>query len=447
MEINKSIFKSYDIRGIYPSELNEDAAFEVGRAFTRQTGARKVVIGHDGRISSPALSVAFARGVLAEGGIVEDIGQVPTECLYYAVGAYDFEAGAMVTASHNPKEYGGIKMVQKNGKAVSILRGVDLLESVEKNVVLVGSVAKEVQQKDVWDDYIKHILSFVDANKIKPFKIAIDASNGVGGKTIELLKGKLPVEITGINFDVDGSFPNHSPNPIAEGSSDQIAKAIQEKNLDFGFIFDADADRVFLVDENGRLITADMVLLLLAKYFLSKNPGFAVSYNAVCSRAVPKFIKEWGGKAVRTKVGFVFVQKGMMENNGIMGGELSGHYCFRDNYYLDSGGIAFLSLLELFSESGKKVSELVKEVDIYYHEPAIEFKTGNSDKIVEALKKKYFDGKQDELDGITVEYDNWWFNVRGSQTEPIMRLTLEADNKEIFEQKKKEAMEIIDKNK
>lgn len=441
--VNESIFKSYDIRGIYPGELNEEIAESVGRAFIFKTKAKKIAIARDGRLSSDQLFKAVIKGVLSQGADVYDIGQFTTEGLYFSVGFYDdIDAGIMITASHNPKEYGGIKMVKKEGSAVTILRGIDLLEFVKQDIPI-SSIVGKVKGKDVWDEYIKHILSFVDTSKIKPFKIAVDASNGVGGKTIEILRNKLPVKIFDINFEIDGNFPNHSPNPIALGSSDQIEAVVKEKNLDFGFIFDADADRIFLVDENGTLVRADMVLLLLAKYFLLKNPGLAISYNAVCSRAVPKFIKEWGGRPIRTKVGFVYVQRGMMENNGIMGGELAGHYCFRDNYYLDSGGITFLSLLELISLSGKKVSELVKECSIYYNEPAIEFKTNNGDKIIEILKKKYSDGKQDELDGITVEYDNYWFNVRASQTEPIMRLTLEANTKEIFDQKKEELTKII----
>ena len=446
--INPTIFKSYDIRGIYPSELNEEVAFEIGKAFIRQNNVKKVVLGHDARISSPALFKAFARGVLAEGGQICDIGQVLTECLYFAVGSYDFDAGIMVTASHNPKEYNGFKMIKKSGNNLEMVRGKDLQAEVKDS----GSISKEnfeVEKKDFWQDYSNHILDFVDLSEIVPLKIVVDASNGVAGLAIEKIQDKLPVEIISLNFEPNGNFPNHSPNPLEAGSADKIGEVVRNEKADFGFMFDGDADRVFLVDEKGELVRADVTLLLLAKYFLQKNPGMAVAYNAICSKAVPEFIEKWGGKPVRTQVGFVNVRDGLLNapkgHPGIMGGELSGHYCFKDNFYMDSGMISFLTLLQVLSKDTRSVSEIVAELSPYPKGAEINFKVDDKEKVLEKVKEKYADGRQDFLDGITVEYKDWWFNVRPSNTEPLLRLTIEADTQDLLDQKIKELTKIVSK--
>ncbi len=441
--IDSTIFKSYDIRGVYPDQLNEDSAYKIGRGFVRHTGAKKVAVGYDARISSPVLFDSLVKGITEEGANVYNLGQVPTECLYFGVGFYDFDAGIMITASHNPKEYNGFKMLKKSGNNIEVIKGIDLQSIVEagnfKNDITKGLIA----QKDIWQDYINHILSFVNLDKIKPFKIAVDASNGVAGLAVAKIGNKLPAKIFLLNYEPDGAFPNHSPNPLLPGSTDQVKKEIEKENADFGFIFDGDADRIFLVDENGWLVKADIVLLLLAKYFLQKNQGSTIAYNAICSKTVPELIKKWGGKTIRTKVGFVNVREGLLKNNGIMGGELSGHYCFRDNYYLDSGMIGFLILLQIISQEHKKVSEIVQEMSLYAKSSEINFEIVNKEEVLNKIKEKYADGKQDYLDGITVEYKSWWFNVRASQTEPLLRLTIEADTRDLLEEKQKELKSFI----
>jgi phosphomannomutase len=443
--INPIIFKSYDIRGIYPEEINEEAIYDIGRRFIEHTGAKRVAVGMDARISAPTLIDSLIKGLNHQGADVFDIGQVPTECLYFSVGFYDFDAGIMLTASHNPKEYNGLKMIQKNQEGINIIRGKDLLLDIDLDGFEINNKSK-VEKQDIWEDYLNHIFSFVDINKIKPFKIAIDASNGVAGTAILKMKEKLPVEIVDLNFKPNGNFPNHSPNPLMDGSVNQIVSAIKKENAGLGFIFDGDADRVFLIDENGQMVSADIALLLLAKYFLQKNPGMAVAYNAICSKSVPEFVKKWGGNPIRTQVGFVNVREGLLKNNGIMGGELSGHYCFKDNFYLDSGMISFLTLLQIISQENKKISELVKELSPYAKSSEMNFKVEDKDAIINKIKEKYADGKQDFLDGITVEYDNWWFNTRASNTEPLLRLTIEADTKDLLEQKKRELSDFISNN-
>jgi phosphomannomutase len=446
VKINKSIFKSYDIRGIYPTELNEDSAFEIGKAFARQNNGKRVVLGRDARISSPALFKAVGRGILSEGGQVYDIGKVPTECLYFSVGNYDFDAGVMITASHNPKEYNGFKMIKKEEGNLQMIRGKELLAEVKKNghENIANPDLFQSEEKDVWHDYINHILNFVDLSEIVPLKIIVDASNGVGGLAVEKIQDKLPVEIVTLNFEPKGNFPNHSPNPLSEGSANQISEKIKSEKADFGVMFDGDADRIFLVDENGELVAADATLLLLARYFLASNSGMAIAYNAICSKAVPEFVKKWGGVPVRTQVGFVNVRDGLLKNNGIMGGELSGHYCFKDNFYMDSGMISFLTLLQIISKDGRKLSEIIKELSPYAKTDT-NFTVDDKNAVLEKIKQKYSDGNQDFLDGITVEYKDWWFNLRPSNTEPILRLTIEAATQELLKAKQKELTKIINK--
>lgn len=445
MEINKSIFRSYDIRGIYPDELSDQAAFDMGRAFIKFSGARKIVVGQDARLASPVLFKAFVAGVSSEGGQIYDLGKVLTECVYFAVGFYDFDAGVMITASHNPKEYDGFKMIKKNGNNIEMIRGIDLLQTFESLLPLQQtSQIQNIEEKDIWKDFLNHAFDFVDLSEIIPLKIVVDASNGVGGLAIEKMQNNLPIEIIPLNFGPDGNFPAHGPNPLIEGATNQIAKEIIKNKADFGFIFDGDADRIFLIDENGKMINGDVTLLLLAKHFLEKNPGTAVVYNLICSKATPVFIKKYGGIPIKTQVGFVNVREGLLKNNGIMGGEMSGHYCFKDNYYMDSGIITFLELLLLFSKDQRKVSEIVKELSPYAKTDA-NFTVADKDAVLEKVKERYSDGKQDFLDGITVEYNNWWFNVRPSNNEPLIRLTIEADTKEILDEKKKELTKIISK--
>ncbi len=438
--INETIFKSYDVRGIYPTDLNDEAAFIIGKAFIKQSGAKKVVVCHDARLSSPALFDNLTKGILSQGADVYFIGQLPTECLYFAVGNYDFDAGIMITASHNPKEYNGLKMMVKKDNDIVWIRGKDLLSTVKEGNFQEATPGT-LNNQDILPDYLSHMQKF--NGEIKPFKIAIDASNGVMGDVITVMKENLPIEITELNFEPDGNFPNHSPNPLEAGAADKISQLIKEKNLDFGVMFDGDADRIFLVDEKGSLVSADITLLFLAKHLLEKNAGSAIAYNAICSKAVPEFIAKWGGKPIRTPVGFVNVREGLIKAQGVMGGELSAHYCFRDYFYTDSGMIAFLTLLQIISKEGKPVSEMAKEFSPYFKSAESNFTIEDKEKVLAMIKEKYTDGEQDFLDGITVTYQDWWFNVRASNTEPVLRLTIEANTKELLESKKEELSQVI----
>lgn len=437
-----SIFKSYDIRGVFPSELSEADAFLIAQAFAKHSNAKNVVVARDSRLSGEKLFLSFVEGLKSQGVNVCDIGQVTTECLYFAVANYNFDSGVMVTASHNPKEYNGFKMMVKNGDRINIVRGKELLSVIEKESFVNSKTIGLFSKKDIVEDYLNYIFKVVDTSKIKPLNIVVDCSNGVAGNIFSKLGDRLKNQIFLLNYQPDGNFPNHSPNPLEDGSSDQIKEEIIKQKASFGFIFDGDADRIFLADENGQLVKADITLLLLAKYFLSRNPNTGIAYNLICTKAVSKYVTEHGGRAIRTQVGFVNVMEGVLKNDGLMGGELSGHYCFKDFFYLDSGMIAFLILLQVISEDGRKLSDIIKGLTIFAKAEA-NFTVKDKKLILDKIQQKYNDAKQDFLDGITVEYSDWWFNVRASNTEPLLRLTIEANNPELLEQKKKELSDLI----
>lgn len=440
--IKSSIFKSYDIRGIYPKELDQEAAYLIGRAFTLSSKAKEVTIGSDMRLSGPLLKQALIKGITDQNVNVKDVGLVPIDAVYFCVSKLGDEAGIMITASHNPKEYNGFKMVLKN---MQWIKGAELLDQVKNLPKKIGKFKGKVKEVDIIPDYISHILSFIDISKIKPFKVVVDAGNGMAGKIMPILSKNLPIKIIPLNFELDGNFPAHPSNPLLPESQKQICEAVVKEKADFGVIMDGDTDRLFFVDEKGKFISADITLLLLAKLFLDREPGAGIAYNLLCSKVVPEMIEKWGGRPIRSKVGFVNTSTAMRENSGIIGGELSAHYSFRDNGYADSGFIAFLIVLGLLSESSESLSEMTKPFFKYYKSPEINFEIGDKESVLEEVKNKYFDGKQDFLDGVTVEYDNWWFNLRPSNTEPLLRLTVEADTKEILESKKKELSEFIKK--
>ncbi len=441
--VDPKIFKSYDIRGIYPSELNEDAAYQIGRAYAREIEGNKIAIGMDARISGPALKKSFIDGVMAEGKNIVDFGVVPIDAVYFAVGILKYPAGAVITASHNPKDYNGFKLPYKNA---GWMRGKDLLEFVKDLPQKTSKKKGKVRQVDIMPKYIKHILSFIDLKKIKPFRVVVDAGNGVAGKVMPILEKHLPLKMTKLNFELDGNFPGHPSNPLLPESRVQIMAAIKETNADFGVIFDGDTDRLIFYDEKANFIPADLTLLVLAREFLKREPGSTIVYNAICSRVVPEKIKEWGGKAVRAKVGFINVREKMREVGGIVSGELSSHYSFRDNDYADSGFIALLILLQLLSKDGRPLSEIIEEFKKYYKADEINIEVSDWQKVIRLAKEKYRDGKQDELDGLTVEYEDWWFNVRPSNTEPLLRITIEANSQELLAEKTEDLADFVKKN-
>lgn len=442
-EINPKIFKSYDVRGTYPDELNEAAAYGIGRALARKANAEYFVVGRDMRLSGEALMKNLVAGITDEGVGVLDIGLVPIDAVYFAVGILGHPAGVMITASHNPKEYNGFKMVLKG---MNYVRGGELKDEV-LNLPPLSQVEKgAIRSQDIMKEYIDHVMSFVDSKKLKPFKVVVDAGNGMAGKVMPLLAQHLPIEMIPLNFELDGNFPAHPSNPLMPESQVQITKAVVEQQANFGVIIDGDTDRLFFIDETGKFIRADFTLLVLAREFLNREPGKGVVYNVICSKIVPEKISEWGGKPLRSQVGYVNISKMMRENDGIMGGELSAHYSFRDNAFADSGFIALVILLQLISQDGRKLSQIVEEFNKYFKTDEINLPINDREAIINKVKEKYQDGKQDELDGLTVWYQDWWFNVRGSNTEPLLRVTVEADNQGLLDQKTEEIINFVKAN-
>ena len=443
-KLDTSIFKSYDIRGIYPSELDEHAAELIGRAFVEFLRCTTVAVGRDMRASSQPLFDAFARGVTAGGADVIDLGLTSTDELYFAVGKFGYPAGAMITASHNPKEYNGFKLCRENAIALSAETGVFAIRDIAAS----GNFAQSartgaVRRRDVLDDFAEHCLSFIDRSVIRPLKIAIDCGNGMGGLIVPAIFKHLPVQVIPLYFDLDGTFPNHPASPIEAENMADVQRAVRESGADLGAAFDGDADRVFITDETGELVGGDMVTALVAKMLLRTHPNAAILYNLICSRSVPEIISAEGGRPIRTKVGHSIIKAVMREESAVFGGEHSGHFYFRDHYFADSGLIALLVVLELVSRENKKVSELLAPLDSRRRSGEINSRVDDIPAKLAELESSHPDATIDHLDGVTIQYADWWCNVRPSNTEPLLRLNVEADSQELLERKTAELLSLI----
>lgn len=441
-----SIFKSYDVRGIYPSQFGDDVAYRIGRAFVDHFRMKNIVIGRDMRPSGQSLYEAFARGATEGGANVTYVGMVSTDALYFAVGKYGFDGGVMITASHNPADYNGMKFTREEAQALSLDHGLaevrDLVAAGEipPPVAAVGRIST----KNILDDFAKHCLSFIrNLERIKPFKIAIDAGNGMAGETCPYVFKYLPCEVIPLYFELDGTFPNHPASPIEDENKLDLRKAVLEHKCDMGAAFDGDADRMFLVDERGGFPGGDMITMLCAIANLKRFPKSKILYNLICSRSVPEQIVAHGGTPVRSPVGHSIIKPIMREQNIPFGGEHSGHFYFRDNWFADSGMIALMQCLEIFSEAGKPVSKVIGEFDTRFRSGEINSHVGDIAGKLKGIEEHYKDGEIDHLDGVTVQYKNWWLNVRPSNTEPLIRLNVEGDTEQLMEQHRDEALQLI----
>ncbi len=441
------IFKAYDIRGVYPDDLDDDAARRIGSAFARFVKAPRVAVGRDMRTSSPTLSEAFSQGVHAAGTGTIDLGQVSTDALYFASGRLDVP-GAMFTASHNPARYNGLKLCRERAAPIgsdSGLAEIRALAEDDKGSRGAGASGSDpdTEQVDILGDYAAHCRSFVDESLLRPLKVAIDAGNGMAGATVPIVFDPLPFEVVPLFFELDGTFPNHPANPIEAENLVALQRVVREQNCDVGIAFDGDADRIFLVDETGEPVTGSLTTAMVAQRLLKRNPGQGVIYNLICSWTVPEVIKESGGIPIRTRVGHSFIKEVMAETGAIFGGEHSGHYYFRDNFRADSGMIAALLALEAMSEASVPLSETLAPFKRYADSGEINSEVADQAAALEKLKLEYDDGKQDVTDGLTVEYEDWWFNCRASNTEPLLRLNLEARTQEQMANKRDEVLSII----
>ncbi len=436
MNFDPAIFKAYDVRGTYPDQINQEIAYQFGRALAAFLRPAAVVVGRDMRLSGTELFEGLSKGLTDSDVNVIDIGLCSTDALYFAVGKWGVPAGVMITASHNPKEYNGFKTCKAEAVPLSASEGLNFIRDIMKRGKFEPIRTKgKLFGREVLPEFIQHILSFIDPQKIKPFSIAVDAGNGMAGKLIPELFKNLPCKVTPLYFELDGSFPNHPASPIEPENTEELRRVVVEQNLDLGVAFDGDADRMFLVDGSGKLLGGDVVTGLVVKKLLEKAPGGAVVYNLICSRLVPEAIKNAGGKPIRSRVGHAYIKPLMKAENAIFGGEHSGHFYFRDNWYADSGMIALVVCLELLSEAGKALAELAREIDPYLRSGEINFRVADQQKIIEKVAQQFSDGKADKEDGLTVEYADWWFNLRPSNTEPLLRLNVEAETDELLREK------------
>ena len=450
--LDPKVFKAYDVRGLYPTELDEAGAEAIGRAYVEQFEPRRIAVGRDMRLSSPAMQVALMRGAATAGADVLDLGLVGTEMVYFAVGSLGLEGGVMVTASHNPKEYTGMKLVRRGALPVGGESGLlDVRDRAVSEKASTGashrdaSVAEgSVESYDIWPAYGDRVLSFVDVAAIKPLRVVIDAANGMAGVMLPPVLERLPVETVRCYFEPDGSFPNHEPNPLLPENREFIVRQTLEESADLGVAFDGDADRCFFVDDTGAFVPGDFATALLAENVLEKEPGARIIYDVRASRAVPHTIERAGGVPLVNRVGHAFIKARMRKEDAAFAGEVSGHYYFRDFSQADSGVVPFLLMLELISKRGRRMSEILAPLRSRY------FITGELNTPVpdvalklQELKERYADGRISHLDGISVDFDDWHFNVRPSNTEPLLRLNLEARSAELMERKRDEVLAVI----
>lgn len=449
MQVAPGIFKSYDIRGVFDKELFPETGKAVGRAFAKVLSPSRVVVGRDARLSSPVLHQKVIEGLTMSGVGVVDIGMVSTDMYYFACKTKELP-GIMITASHNPKEYNGFKMVRQIPYLLSGEEGIGDIKKVIENddyIPVDGLTPGKIEGWDVMPDFIAKILSLVDVTKLKPAKVIADTANGmVGPSLIELFKHIPQVELVPMYFDPDGNFPNHGGDPLlAENRAELMARVLKE-GADLGFAFDPDGDRFFCVDKKGRFVSGDFMTAILSQYFLQKNPGAAIVYDIRASHAVPETITKFGGKPLYNRVGHAYIKKRMMDEQAVFGGEVTGHYYFRDFFFCDSGVAPMVYLMDLLTQSQKTLDQITDELGkVYFISGEINTKGVNASEVLARIEARYVQNAQTviRIDGITCEFADWHFNVRSSNTEPLVRLNLEAKSSEMMEAKRDELLALI----
>jgi phosphomannomutase len=437
-----SIFKAYDIRGKYPTEINEEISGKIAKAFCQKFNSKTIVVGMDMRLSSPSISKELIKSLINQGTKVINIGLVSTPVFYFAVNHLKADSGLMITASHNPKEYNGIKLVKDQAKPIHYNNGIkEIEELVLKNEFKESENIGSESKIDIEKEYLEHIKNLTPKN-IKKFKIVADYGNGMNAITTKKLLESMNVELINMYDKVDGTFPNHEANPLKEETLIDLQKKVIESKSDIGFAFDGDGDRMVIIDEQGGIISGDMTTALISKEILNYSKE-KILFDLRSSKAVTELINKNGGTPLLTRVGHSFIKEQMRNENICFAGELSGHFFFRENFFTDSADLAMLKVLSLLSKQDKNISELIKEIKKYYHSGEINKKIQNKDEIFKRLKKKYSHLNVLTIDGLTFQDKDYWFNVRASNTEPLIRLTVEADTKEKMQQKVKEIQELI----
>ncbi len=444
--LDPKVFKAYDVRGIYPDELDEAGAYAIGRAYVEEFEPRRIAVGRDMRLSSPAMADAVMRGAADSGTDVVDLGLVGTEMVYFAVGELQLEGGIAVTASHNPKQYTGMKIVRRGALPVGGDSGLlDIRTRAMSGARHETGPTGTIEQEDIWPRFVDCVLSFIDVSAVKPLRVVIDAANGMGGAMLPPVLERLPIDAVRCYFEPDGSFPNHEPNPLLPENRAFIMRKVTEEEADLGVAFDGDADRCFFVDDTGDFVPGDFVTALLAESILEKQPRAKILYDVRASWAVPETIDRAGGVPLVNRVGHAFFKHRMREEDAVFGGEVSGHYYFRDFSQADSGIIPFLLMLELVSKRGRRLSEVLRPYREHYFITG-ELNTPVADVALklQELKERFGpEGTVSHLDGLSVDAEQWHMNVRPSNTEPLLRLNLEALSPDLMERKRDEVLEVI----
>jgi phosphomannomutase len=446
--LDPSVFKAYDVRGLYPSELDEDGAYRIGRAYVSHFEPRTIAVGRDMRLSSPTMAAALIDGAADGGAEVVDIGLVGTEMLYHAVASLELEGGICVTASHNPREYTGMKVVRRGALPVGGDSGLGEIRKLALGDLGPAPATRgAVRQVDVWPSFVEKVLSFIDPAAVRPLRVVVDAANGMAGAMLPPVLERLPqLEVVRCFFEPDGSFPNHEPNPLLPENREFIVAKTREEGADLGVAYDGDADRCFFVDDSGEFVPGDFVTALLAETMLAREPGGKVIYDVRASWAVPETIERAGGIPLVNRVGHAFIKQRMRKEDAVFAGEVSAHYYFRDFSYADSGVIPFLLMLELLSRRGERLSTILEPYrSRFFLTGEINTPVADVPLTLQELKERYQaeGGRISHLDGLSVEFDDWHFNVRPSNTEPLLRLNLEALSRELMERKRDEVLALI----
>ncbi len=453
--MNPAVFKAYDIRGIYPDQLDEEAAWKIGHAtaqFLRSmlrgyerglANAQSICVGYDMRTHSPSLAKALIEGMNAARTNVIDIGMIDTPQMYFAINHLGTCGGVQVTASHNPAKYNGFKISGQQAKPIGADTGLKDIKHIATALLhTLGRPDGSVEHCDLTGEYKHHVLKFLEPSR-RSLRVVVDASNGMAGKMVPAIFGDVDnLELIGINLKHDGTFV-HDPNPLVEANLNQLRQVVRDKQADVGVCFDGDADRLMVVDEQGRTIGCDLLTALMVPYFLAKNPGSAIVYDLRSSHVVPEEIIKHGGTPRRERVGHAYMKKTLRDSHACFGGELSGHFYYRDNFYADSGMITLVHLLNILGTSTKSMSELIAPLRRYASSGEMNFEVENKEALMKELARKYSQGQVDDLDGITVQFKDWWFNVRPSNTEPLLRLNVEAKTPELLEEKLAELKEFL----
>jgi phosphomannomutase len=438
-----AIFKAYDVRGLYPSQLDEEVAHRVGRAMVELTKTKRILVAHDMRASSEPLTTAFISGALTQGADVLDLGLASTDMLYFASGRFD-APGAVFTASHNPAAYNGIKLCRAGAVPVGEESGLlDIKGMVAADAFASGKRPGSSERIDVMKDYVDHVTGLVDVAAFRDLKVVVDAANGMGGLTVPAVFDRLPVELVPMYFELDGTFPNHPADPIQPENLEDLIGRVRDEGADIGLAFDGDADRVFLVDESGEPVSGSLTAALVARSILEKHPHEKVIYSLTCSRVVPETIREMNGEPIRSRVGHSFIKAMMAETGAIFGGEHSGHYYFRDHYRADCGLLAALHVLEVLSRSDAPLSKVLAPLQRYWASGEINSEVADKQGAMREVAEAFASGRVDWTDGLTVDFDDWWFNLRPSNTEPLLRLNVEARDRAAGEARRDEILGLI----